>query len=462
MAVKLRELECLPELKISDNVPVITEEEYRSRFESLAELMKKQGFDYLIIYGDREHFSNLYFLTGYEPRFEEALLVFSHSDRLPLLLVGNEGWSYSDIIPYKVKKELFQSFSLVGQPRNSSRNLSEILAETGIRNGSKVGVIGWKYYPEAGSDMIEVPHYIVDTLIKLTGFHNIKNASDLMLHPEYGLRIRLDLKEAVLHEIAGAKTSQGMINLLRNLRPGLSEMEASQLLQVDGEPLVAHPNVNFGAENVKLGLASPTYSRKLAKGDVINIAYGYRRAMSARTGIFVKEPNEIPNSLTGIIENFYMPYFEALTKWYESIEIGVTGGEVFNEVGRTLGDYEKYGVSLNPGHLTHIEEWTTTIFYKNSDYKIASGMAIQCDMIASPNHPYTGVHVEDGIVVADANLREKIKKQFPDSWERIKARKKFLKDILGIDLKEEVLPTSNIQAVLFPFMGNTGLVLSNI
>jgi len=87
-------------------------------------------------------------------------------------------------------------------------------------------------------------------------------------------------------------------------------------------------------------------------------------------------------------------------------------------------------------------------------------MAIQCDIIAFPGKPYGGVHVEDGILIADDNLRNDISKSFPTCWKRILKRREFVKETLGISLAEEVLPTSNIQAVLFPYMANTRIVLS--
>lgn len=461
MKITLTKLQGLPEMKLTNQVPVYTKEDYQSRFQSLASLMKTRGFDHLVIYGDREHFSNILFLTGFEPRFEEALLVFSKDQWPPLLMVGNEGLGFSNVIPFAIDKEVYPDFSLIGQPNESNKNLKDIFAAIGIKSHSKVGVVGWKYYPKAAipEEKIDVPYYIVKALIDLVGLHNLANASDLMIHPEYGVRSNADAKEMVLHEIAGTKTSQQVLNLLRNLRPGMTEMEASQYLQIDGEPLVAFPNVNFGIENTLLGLASPTYSKTLEKGDVVNIALGYRRAMVARTGIFVNDQKEIPQAREGIIENLYIPYFKALISWYETIGIGVTGGEVFSVVKNVLGDFQKYGVGLNPGHLIHIDEWTSSIFYENSRFKITSGMIIQCDMIAFPGSPYGGVHVEDGLLIADQTLRDEIKRLSPDSWERIVERKRFMQEDLGITLKEEILPTSNMQAALFPFMGDTSTVL---
>lgn len=463
MTMREIETKSLLQLELIGDVPTLTEEDYRKRLESLINLMKARGWSHIIVYGDREHFSNLDFLTGYDPRFEEALLIVSEED-IPILVVGNEGFNYANKVPIEVKKELYQSFSLVGQPRDTNKNLEEILVSAGINRNSKIGTIGWKYFSATETKdpqhQIEIPYYITKILVELVGTSRVENGCDLMFHPEYGLQIRLDLKELVLHEIAGTKTSRKVLNLIQNLEPGLTEMEASEYLEIDGDPLVAHPNVNFGTRNVLLGLASPTYTKKLRRGEVINIALGYRRAMVARTGLFVKDKTEIPPRMEGVVEKFYIPYYKALVNWYECIGIGIPGREVFQEVKGTLVDLEKYGVGLNPGHLIHTEEWTNSIFYKDSSHRISSGMAIQCDIIASPGEPYVGVHVEDGVLIGDRNLRDRIRTRFPECWRRISERRRFMKEALGIDLAEEVLPTSDIQSIFFPYMANTDVVLS--
>ncbi len=442
--------------------PLIEKEDYCSRILTLVELANKKGFTHLLVYGDREHFSNIDYLTGYDPRFEESLLIVNKQDD-PILILGNEGLDYSNKILIEIKKELFQSFSLLGQPRDRSKKLIDILKSAGINKSSKVGVIGWKYFSEReiaySKYCIEIPCYIIEVLTELVERKKIENVSSLMMHPEYGLRIKMDTKELIKHEFAGTKTSRKVLNAIKMLEIGLSEMEVSKFLNIDGEPLTTYPNISFGFNNVSLGLASPVVNNKLALGDVISIGLGYRRAMVHRTGLYVRSKKEISNDIKDIVDYLYIPYFQGLIVWYESIKIGISGGEVFKNVEDVLGGFEKYGIRLNPGHSIHTDEWTNSLFYKNSSHKIVSGMALQCDIISSIGKPYVGTHVEDGIIIADRNTRIEIKKTFPKSWERIIRRRRFMKDILGISLGEEVLPTSDMQALLFPFMGNTNVVL---
>ena len=59
-------------------------------------LMERAGYPPLVVYSDREHFANLAYLTGFDPRFEEALLILSAEPK-PLLIVGNECLGYLPI-----------------------------------------------------------------------------------------------------------------------------------------------------------------------------------------------------------------------------------------------------------------------------------------------------------------------------------------------------------------------------
>ncbi|MFM8485337.1 MAG: hypothetical protein ACKOCH_03295, partial [Bacteroidota bacterium] len=49
--------------------------------------------------------------------------------------------------------------------------------------------------------------------------------------------------------------------------------------------------------------------------------------------------------------------------------------------------------------------------------------------------------------------------KYPETWARIQARRRFMEEEIGIRLKPEVLPFSNIPAYLPPYMLSPGQVL---
>jgi hypothetical protein len=106
-------------------------------------LHARSGTDWVIVHADREHAANLAFLTGFDPRFEEAALVLGPEGRR-VLLVGNEGGAYARIAPLATEVVLAQSFSLMGQDRTRAPRLDALLRTIGIGEGARVGLVGWK------------------------------------------------------------------------------------------------------------------------------------------------------------------------------------------------------------------------------------------------------------------------------------------------------------------------------
>ncbi len=74
--------------------------EYTRRLATFRAALARRGYDIGVVYGDREHSANIQWLTGFDPRFEEAVLVIA-PDRA-LLLAGNECLPYTQTSPLVV------------------------------------------------------------------------------------------------------------------------------------------------------------------------------------------------------------------------------------------------------------------------------------------------------------------------------------------------------------------------
>jgi hypothetical protein len=145
------------------------------------------------------------------------------------------------------------------------------------------------------------------------------------------------------------------------------------------------------------------------------------------------------------------PYFEAVAEWYGALRVGQVGGELQRIVERHLGD-PFFGVRLNPGHQLHLDEWVNSPVFPGSRVQLRSGMALQCDIIPATGTPYFTTNIEDGVALADAALRTEFAAAYPEAWERIQARRRFMADSLGIELHADVLPFSNLAGHLPPFL----------
>ena len=145
------------------------------------------------------------------------------------------------------------------------------------------------------------------------------------------------------------------------------------------------------------------------------------------------------------------PYFEAIVEWYEALHIGQTGGALNEIVARRLGD-PFFGIFLNPGHQIHLDEWVNSPVWPGSPVELRSGMAMQVDVIPATGTDYFTTNIEDGIAFADETCAPSSPPAYPDAWQRIEARRAFMRSQLGIDLHADVLPLSNIPAYLPPLL----------
>jgi hypothetical protein len=73
-------------------------------------------------------------------------------------------------------------------------------------------------------------------------------------------------------------------------------------------------------------------------------------------------------------------------------------------------------------------------------------------VIPATGTDYFTTNIEDGIALADEALRARFAEAWPAAWARIQARRRFMADVLGIELHPDVLPFSNIPAYLPPFL----------
>jgi hypothetical protein len=437
-----------------------TASEYEDRIRSLVRKGIEKGYTHLIVYGDREHFNNIYYLSGLDPRFEESLLILAEGAK-PIIVVGNEMMGFSGMLSLDVERVLYQNFSLMGQPRDNSETLKKIFEKSGIGPESRIGIIGWKQYAQEGFEtkfsILDIPNYMVETLSAITKRENLLNAVDLLSDPEYGLKHHISVNEAIHFEAMGTKISRKIYHFLKNLKPGMTEIEASGLMCLDAEPWSMYPIVTFGDEHNSYTLGSPSYTRQLAIGDVLGVGFGYRGSLVHRHGFYARNIEDIPSERRGRFDEFIKPFYAALAGWYESLKIGAEFGDAYEAVDSSIG-MEAFGITLNPGHPIHYDEWTDSPFQKGSRVKMHSGVAIQSDFDAQVKNPFAAVHAEDGLLLADEKMREELKRKAPKCWRRIEARQKFFREVLNIRINDEVLPLSDMGGVYFPYMADTSVI----
>ena len=437
--------------------------EFKTRLENTSRAMEQLGLTHLLVYADREHFANMTYLTGFDPRFEEALLIIRAGAK-PLLLVGNESEGFLTVSPLfnygSIRAERYQPFSLLDQPRDASRLIKDIFSGEKITAGAKVGCAGWKYFSEKehpGSRFaIEIPAFLVDALRELAGKENVINAGEIFMHPAHGLRARCTASEIASFEYTNVLASEGMRNMIRVARPGMTDLEIASASGYNGLPLACHMTLAAG-ENSGRGLSGPTGVR-IKTGDPVSLNLSYRGSNSCRAGWIASGPDDLPPAARNYIDGFAGPYFSAVGAWFEKLTAGTKGGELEKIIADNL-PFSKFGIFLNPGHLIHLDEWLSSPVYRGSEIPLVSGMAMQSDIIPV-SETFFSTRVEDGLVLADKKLQDDLKQKYPDCHSRCVARRDFMRDTLGIPVRDDVLPLSNIPGIVPPFFLKPELIFA--
>lgn len=452
-----------PEFGVASCPPPPSSSELEARIEKLRGRMDALRLTHIVVYGDREHCANLAYLTGFDPRFEESLLVVGKTTA-PLILVGNECEAYLGISSLykagKLRHERFQSFSLLGQPRERSRPLREILADEGIGPNARVGGVGYKYFSESehpdATHALDMPSYIVDTLRTLAGPDQVFNATDLFMHPGHGLRARCTPFEIAYFEYSNGQAAEAVKRMIFALREGITDHAVIEAARLNGDPLSCHVTFSTGSK-VEYGLCGPS-GELIRRGQPLAFNIAYWGSNICRAGWIAERAADLPPAASDYIPAFAGPYFEAMAEWFGAMKLGTAGRSVYDLIQRRL-PFDRFGIYLNPGHLIHLDEWMSSPFYAGSELPVASGMAIQVDVIPQSKQ-YFSTRMEDGIVIADGDLRAHLKESAPDCYDRCQRRRSFMSDVLGIELPEEVLPLSNTCAIVPPFFLRPNSILA--
>ena len=144
----------------------LLDETLQLRLDRVLARMKASGHDYLVIYADKEHGANFEYLTGFIPRFEEALLVLAASGEA-FLLLGNENMKMSQHARIANQAICVPHFSLPNQPMDNPMTLAQALKDTGIHHASSVGIVGWKMFTsptENNEQIFDLPYFMMNAI----------------------------------------------------------------------------------------------------------------------------------------------------------------------------------------------------------------------------------------------------------------------------------------------------------
>lgn len=426
----------------------VTRGELAARLVLIRDAMETAGLDALVIYGDREHAANLLWASGFDPRFEEALMVVLPAGA-PLLLAGNECLPYTAASPAVDAGDIAvahcASFSLLSQPRDGDR--LDTLLDRALPRGGRIGTAGWKYWTadEVGDaeHALEIPSLIADLLRARAD--EVVNATHLFMHPGHGLRSIVTVDDIPRLEFANHMAAAAMRRLTFALREGMTDFAAVAAAGLGGLPLGCH--VTFATGPRPFGLSGPT-GAPIERGRTISFNICHWGANVCRAGWIADGPDDLPAEARDYVEAFVGPYLEAMSAWCAMMRPGTVGGDVQTAMDDALAGF---GVTLNPGHLIGTDEWISSPIFPGSDLPLRSGMAMQMDVI--PDHAvYGSTRMEDGYVIAEDDLAVMLRQTHPAVSERIGRRRAFMREVAGMDVPATLLPLSDTCGVVAPYL----------
>lgn len=424
--------------------------DYLMRLAEVRETALAEKLEAVVIYADREHAANLHWLTGFDPRFEEAVMVITPGDAL--LILGNECLPYAAVSPLVQDGALrvahCAALSLPSQPRGGAR-LADILAGV-LPEGGTIGAVGWKWFDadevENPRTALDIPAFLADPL-RARADH-VHNVTDLFMHPAHGLRARVDVEEIVRLEFANDMAARALRRMVFAFREGMTDFAAIEAARLGGLPLSCHLTFATGARAGQ-GLSGPT-GQVLRKGSPISFNIAHWGSNICRAGWVARGAKDLPAPARDYVEEFVLPYIQAMSDWCEHMRPGVTGGAVWQRMRETL-PHERFGVDLNPGHLIGLDEWVSSPIAEGSRIPLAPGMAMQSDVI--PGHPvYGSTRMEDGYVIVDSNMHSDLHDRYPDVAERCAKRRSFMREVIGMDVPYTLLPLADTCGIVAPFL----------
>lgn len=316
--------------------------------------------------------------------------------------------------------------------------------------GAKVGAAGWKWYGAEelppGADpalALDIPAFLADPLRQRAG--RVENATALFMHPHHGLRARVTEDDIARLEFSNHMAASALKRMVFAFQEGMTDFAAVEAARIGGLPLGCHLTFAMGETP---GLSGPTGDR-IRRGVPASFNIAHWGSNICRAGWMARGEADLPASAAGYLEEFVFPYARAMSNWCGMMRPGVTGGAVWAMIDDRLP--ERFGIALNPGHLIGLDEWMSSPILPGSDIPLASGMAMQMDVI--PAHVRWGsTRMEDGYVIADEGLRAALARKHPNAARRCAARAEFMRRVIGMEVPETLLPLADTCGIIAPWL----------
>ena len=147
------------------------------------------------------------------------------------MMMGNENLNKVSCARIKAQAIHVPFFSLPNQPMGGECSLTECFREAGLKEESRIGIAGWKYFTSRILDnrqLFDVPSYIVEAVRDAAGPDGIVvNAADIFIGKK-GVRCINTANELAHYEFGAALASDCILKAMDHLDIGVKETEGCE------------------------------------------------------------------------------------------------------------------------------------------------------------------------------------------------------------------------------------------
>ncbi|MBQ7040387.1 MAG: aminopeptidase P family protein [Clostridia bacterium] len=370
------------------NLPTIPKEEFTERVKMVQATMKKEGYDFILTYGNEAEPQFVRYFSDYWPSFETAgVLIPQEGDAK--LLIGPESYTYASDRSVIPEIRLLKAFRESSEPEYPGKPLDtfaglfkEIMGEKPI---TRFGV--------AGLPLMTIG--VFEALSEALGDVKIEKADDVVNN----IRMHKTENELACMRKAAEITAKTFDYVLENIKVGMTEQQVAGLalgkMHELGAERESYPVWVLTGKGSNQAISRPR-NKAIQKGDMTFIQIGARVAGYAssigRPVVFGKATAEQKE----LIEVGYKAQRDVISM----LKAGVPAKDVAefhikNVTEMGYGDWLLYGPCHGNGTMEGEAPWIET----NSDYLLEENMTFCVDIFLGSSKTETGLRMEDVVCV---------------------------------------------------------------
>ena len=369
----------------------IPRQEYKDRVRHAGEVIRREGFDALIVNGNEADYANTRYFSGFWPLFERCGVAISAAGDAALM-VGPESRAFGGD-----RNKLDKLYVLKDYREGADPAYPELKADTFNDVFKGLGITGKKL-------RIGVASYLDTSIVVMDGIKKAFPEAEIIRADHVMVELRSIKSE---NEIACLKEGYRLAELasqqvIKEIKPGMTELQmvgvAQRVIYENGAEYEGLPMYVFSEASTRHAISRSSY-RKFEKGDIVQLNLSAKiDGYSASIGYPV-----ILGKLTGKRRDIVLFALEAHNWTQKQLKAGVVAADVAKNfykfyVDNGYKDNFVYGPMHGTGLIEVEAPWVESI----SSYAFKPNMTFQIDTFISTDT--FGVRWEKGVAIKEGGV----------------------------------------------------------